>query len=137
VAVLIPTRTSLPSLEEAFEETGIPDRLEGASMLWGTEDVRDLLAVLRAADDPADELSVLAALRSPGLGCGDDDLVSWHRAGGRWDPLAHAPPELADHPVALAMAVLETLHRERWWLEPSAVVARAIEDLRSFELAFA
>ncbi len=137
VAVLIPTRTSLPSLEEAFEETGIPYRLEGASMLWGTEDVRDLLAVLRAADDPADELSVLAALRSPGLGCGDDDLVSWHRAGGRWDPRTHAPPELADHPVALAMAVLEALHRERWWLEPSAVVARAIEDLRSFELAFA
>jgi ATP-dependent exoDNAse (exonuclease V) beta subunit len=137
VAVLMPTRTSLPSLEEAFEDAGVPYRLEGASMLWGTEDVRDVLAVLRAADDPADGLSVLAALRSPGLGCGDDDLVSWQRAGGRWDPRAHTPPELGDHPVALAMALLESLHRERWWLEPSAVVVRAIEDLRSFELAFA
>jgi ATP-dependent exoDNAse (exonuclease V) beta subunit len=137
VAVLMPARTSLPSLEEAFEDAGVPYRLEGASMLWGTEDVRDVLAVLRAADDPADGLSVLAALRSPGLGCGDDDLVSWQRAGGRWDPRAHTPPELGDHPVALAMAVLESLHRERWWLEPSAVVVRAIEDLRSFELAFA
>lgn len=137
VAVLIPARTSLPSLEEAFEEAGVPYRLEGASILWGTEDVRDVLAVLRAADDPADDLSVLAALRSPGLGCGDDDLVGWQRAGGRWDPRAHAPQGLSEHPVALAMAVLEALHRERWWLEPSDVVVHAIEYLRSFELAFA
>jgi len=96
-----------------------------------------VLAVLRAADDPTDELSVLAALRSPGLGCGDDDLLSWHGAGGRWDPRSDAPAGLGEHPVARAMAVLEDLHRERWWSEPSVLVARALEELRSFELAFA
>ena len=137
VAVLMPTRSSLPALEEAFEEVGVPYRLEGASMLWDTEEVRVVLAVLRAADDPADELSVVTALRSPGLGCGDNDLVSWRAAGGRWDPRSPSPDGLTEHPVSLAMAVLGAIHRERWWCEPSELVARAVEDLRGFELAFA
>ncbi len=137
VAVLIPTRTSLSSLEEAFEEAGVPYRVEGASMLWGTEDVADVLAVLRAVDDPADEISLLAALRSPGLGCGDDDLVGWQAAGGRWDLRGKVPEGLEDHPVARAMAVLDALHEKRWWTSPSRMVADTVEDLRSFTLAYA
>jgi ATP-dependent exoDNAse (exonuclease V) beta subunit len=137
VAMLIPTRTSLAYLEEAFEEEGVPYRLEGSSMLWDTGEVRDVLAVLSAADDPSDQLSVLGALRSPGLACGDDELVSWQGAGGRWDPRSPAPQGLAEHPVARAMGLIDALHRERWWLEPSALLARAIDDLRSFELALA
>jgi hypothetical protein len=37
--------------------------------------------------------------------------------------------------VAVAMAVLDRLHRRRWWTEPSAMVAAAYEELRSFDLA--
>jgi ATP-dependent exoDNAse (exonuclease V) beta subunit len=135
IAVLIPARSSLSSLEEAFEDAGIPYRLEGAALLWGAEEVRDVLAVLRATDDPADAVAVLGALRSPGLACGDDDLVAWHTAGGTWDPRADAPAGLGDHPVAAAMDVLERLHRRRWWSEPSAMVAAALDELHSFDLA--
>jgi ATP-dependent helicase/nuclease subunit A len=135
VAVLIPARSSLSALEEAFEDLGVPYRLEGAALLWGAEEVRDVLTVLRATDDPADGVAVLGALRSPGLACGDDDLVSWHAAGGTWDPRAEPPPGLADHPVAVAMAAIDRLHRRRWWSEPSAMVGAAFEELRSFDLA--
>ena len=55
--------------------------------------------------------------------CGDDDLVTWHHQGGRWDPRAAVPDDLAGHPVAVAMAVLDRLHRQRWWSDPSAMVA--------------
>jgi len=137
VAVLLPARTALGALEEALEETRIPYRLEGVALLWGSDEVRDLLAVLRAADDPVDRVAVLGALRSPGLACGDDDLVSWHRAEGSWDPRDPVPTGLEAHPVAGAMAVLARLHDERWWREPSAMVARAFDELRSFELCLA
>jgi ATP-dependent exoDNAse (exonuclease V) beta subunit len=135
IAVLIPARSALPALEEAFEDVGVPYRLEGAALLWGAEEVREVLAVLRATDDPADSVAVLGALRSPGLACGDDDLVTWHQGHGTWDPRAPAPPGLEDHPVAVAMAVLDRLHGRLWWCEPSALVAATYEELRSFDLA--
>jgi ATP-dependent exoDNAse (exonuclease V) beta subunit len=137
VAVLIPARTSLPFLEEAFDESGVPYRLEGAAMLWGSEEVRDVLASLRAAADPADQVAVLAALRSPGLACGDDDLWTWREAGGSFDPGRPSPAGLEDHPVARGMRILRDLHSCSGWSRPSEVVARACEELNSFELAFA
>jgi ATP-dependent exoDNAse (exonuclease V) beta subunit len=137
VAVLLPARTALGALEEALEDARIPYRLEGVAMLWGSDEVRDVLAVLRGADDPVDRVAVLAALRSPGLACGDDDLVTWRQAGGHWDPRAPIPPGLEDHPVARALVVLARLHDERWWHEPSAMVALAFDELRSFELCLA
>jgi ATP-dependent helicase/nuclease subunit A len=137
IAVLIPARSSLPALEDAFEDADIPYRLEGAALLWGADEVRQVLTVLGATDDSADAVAVLGALRSPGLACGDDDLVTWHAAGGRWDPRAVPPPGLETHPVAEAMAVLERLRGRRSWAEPSAMVAAAIAELHSFELALA
>jgi len=137
VAVLLPARTALAALEEALEEARIPYRLEGVALLWGADEVRDVLCVLHAADDPVDRVAVLGALRSPGLACGDDDLVTWHQAQGSWDPRQPPPEGLEAHPVAGAMAVLARLHEERWWREPSAMVGRAFEELRSFELCLA
>jgi len=137
IAVLIPTRASLPPLSEAFDEIDVPYRLEGSALLWGSDEVRDVLTVLRAADDPADAIAMVGALRTPGLGCGDDDLVVWHRAGGTWDPRSPAPAELGDHPVARAMAVIAELHRTRWWSEPSAMVSAALAATHAFELALA
>ena len=126
------------TIEEALEEARIPYRLEGVALLWGSDEVRDILAVLRAVDDPVDRMAVLGALRSPGLACGDDDLVTWRQAEGTWDPARHAAPAgLEAHPVALAMTVLARLHDERWWREPSAMVGRAFDELRSFELCLA
>jgi ATP-dependent exoDNAse (exonuclease V) beta subunit len=137
VAVLIPTRASLPPLSEAFDELDVPYRLEGSELLWGSDEVRDVLSVLRAADDPADAVAVVGALRTAGLGCGDDDLVTWHRAGGRWDPRAPAPPGDDDHPVARAMGVIVRLHRARWWSEPSAMALAALDATNAQSLALA
>ena len=137
VAVLIPARTALGVLEEAFEDAQVPYRLEGAALLWGSEEVGDVLAALGAADEPSDAISVLAALRAPGLGCGDDDLVDWRGAGGLWDPRAETPPDCERHPVARAMAALLDLHQRKWWAEPSELVASATEALSGYALAFA
>ncbi|MBA2497201.1 MAG: UvrD-helicase domain-containing protein, partial [Acidimicrobiia bacterium] len=77
VAVLVPSRTPIGALERALDAADIPYRIESRSLVWATDAVRELLAVLRAVEDPADAVAVVAALRSPGFGCSDDDLASW------------------------------------------------------------
>lgn len=138
IAVLLPTRTALPALERALEDAGVPYRVESRSLVWSTAEARDLLMMLRAVDDPTDEPAVLAALRSPALACGDDDLVAFRLAGGRWDhrrPGAEALPP--DHPVVTGMATLRRFWERRWWTPVSTLVEEVVRDLRLLELAFA
>jgi ATP-dependent exoDNAse (exonuclease V) beta subunit len=138
IAILLPTRTSLPQLEAALDDADVPYRVESASLVWSTQEVRDLLAVLQAVDDPTDEVAIVAALRSPALACGDDDLFAYRQAGGRWSLAAPPPESLApEHPVVRGLATLADLHGRRWWLSPSALVERVIRELRLNELAFA
>ncbi len=92
MAVLLPSRTSLPHLRRALGRAGVPYRLETGSLVYATTEVRDLLAVLHAIDDPGDEIALIGALRSPAYGCGDDDLLAWRRAGRPWTYLALHDP---------------------------------------------
>lgn len=139
IAVLLPARTSLPFLERALEDAGIPFRAETSSLVYGTREVRELMLVARAVDDPTDSLAVVSALRTTAFGCGDDDLFVWkkrHRGG--WDHQAALPDGApGDHPVARGIAWMSQLHRERQWLSPSQVIDRILRDRRFFELAAA
>ena len=134
IAVLVPTTTELPALQRAFDDAGIAYRLETSSLVFATPDVADLRAVVRAVADPSDELTVVAALRTPLYGCGDDDLVRWKLAGGRWDP-RRAQPDGATGPVADALAHLALLHRQSQVDAPPAVLDRIVADLGAFTLA--
>ncbi len=138
VAVLLPARTSLRALERGFERAGIPYRTESSSLVYGTGEVRDLLMVARAVEDPTDSLAVVAALRTAAFGCGDDDLYTWrHDHGGRWDHQASVPAGApAEHVVAQGLSWLGDLHRERLWLAPSRVLERIVRERRLMELAF-
>jgi ATP-dependent helicase/nuclease subunit A len=136
IAVLVPARTSLPYLENALDAAGIPYRAEASSLVYRTREVRDLLMTARAIDDPSDPLALVTALRSPLFGCGDDDLWTWHQAGGGWNVLA-PPPQCvpAGHPVLDAVTYLRRQHDDRTWLAPSAVLGRLVDDRRMFEVA--
>ncbi len=136
IAVLITSRTSLHHLETAFDAAGIGYHAEASSLVYRTREVRELLNAARAADDPSDPLTLVTALRTPLFGCGDDDLWTWHAAGGHWNILA-PPPEavLDDHPVAQAIAYLRRLHNDRTWLAPSEVLTRLVETRRMLEVA--
>jgi ATP-dependent exoDNAse (exonuclease V) beta subunit len=136
IAILLPTRTSLPQLEQALDDARIGYHSEASSLVYRTSEVRELLAAARAVDDPSDQLSLVTALRSRLFGCGDDDLWTWVQAGGRWDVLRPPPESLPpDHPVTLAMTYLRRLHYDSVWLAPSETLARIIDDRRLLEIA--
>ncbi len=135
VAVLLPTRRLLAHLEAAFSERDIPYRIESRSLLWATQEVRDLLTVLRAVEDPADQVALVAALRSPAFGCRDDDLLEFRDRGGRWNHGAGPPDGLdPDHPVVGAMRALHELHTARHWVPLHTLVERVIRERRLFEV---
>jgi ATP-dependent exoDNAse (exonuclease V) beta subunit len=139
ITVLVPARTSLPFLEEAFDEAGIAFRAETSSLVYASRAVRDLLMVLRAVDDPTNTLHIVSALRTPLLACGDDDLFrfKWERRG-RWNYTADQPDTVPlDDPVRAALAYLRSLYDERTWLAPSELLGRITQDRRALELGFA
>jgi ATP-dependent helicase/nuclease subunit A len=135
IAVLLPTRTSLPALESALAEADIPYRVESRSLVWATDAVRDVVTMLQSVLNPADEVATVAALRHHGLACSDRHLLEWATAGGRWSYLAPRPEGVSpDHPVAAGMAALRTWHDLRWWLPVNHLVDRVVRELRLTEL---
>jgi ATP-dependent exoDNAse (exonuclease V) beta subunit len=135
IAVLVPARTSLPFLEDAFDRAGVAYRAESSSLVYQGSEVRDLLAAAHAVADPSDQLAVVTALRSPLFGCGDDDLWTWKRDGGTFNLLAPVADERAGHPVAEAMAYLRRLHNRSRWMTPSELLGTLVIDRRMLEVA--
>ena len=125
VAILVPTRTGMEVLEDALRSAGVPFRLESSSLVYESQEVRDLLSILRAIDDPTDAVSVVAALRSPAFGCGDDDLLQHVVAGGEWDSRSSNG---GDGVVAAALAVLRDYHERRWWVGVSTLIGQVVGD---------
>ncbi len=139
ITILIPARTSLPFLEDALDAAGIPYRAETSSLVYASRAVRDLLMILRAVDDPTNALHVVSALRTPLLGCGDDELFrfKWERRG-RWNYLAPQPDTVpAEDPVLAGLTYLRSLYDERTWVAPSELLGRIARDRRALELGFA
>ncbi len=140
VCVLVRSRTGLGILERGLEDAGIPYRLEGGSLLFDTQEVRDMLNCLRAIDDPTDEVSVVAALRSPAFACSDVDLMRWRESGGWWDYLARGLDDrarAAESPVGDGLVALRGYHRDRLGKSTAQLIAEFTRDRRLDELDLA
>jgi ATP-dependent helicase/nuclease subunit A len=135
VAILFPARTGLDLFEEALRRSGIPYRVEGGRSFFARQEVRDLSAVLAAVDDPLDQVSLVAALRSAAFGCSDDELYLHVARGGRLDYRSDgtASPEA----VREAFETLVALHRRKAGVSLSRLVRETVERLRMIEVALA
>ncbi len=150
IAVLVRRHATARQLERCFDDAGLPLVVEARSLVFGTDEVRDLTNLLTAIEDPNDGVAVVAALRHPALGCSDADLVTWRSAGGGWwvpdDPDAdllahlHDDPDHAiapDHPVARGLTKLARLRRDRADRTIGGVVEHVIDQLHLVELVLA
>ena len=138
MAVLVPSKSSLPSLEKAFTQHGIPYQLESANFIWRSREIRDLIMCLRAINDPTDSLATINALRSPIYGCGDDDLYRYRVNGhGSWN-FAELPEAPTDDPADITLKGLRhlaSLYSLRTLLSPSELIEKLISDRQLYEQA--
>lgn len=132
VCILMPTRTGLRILEQELDEANIPYRLEGASLFFDTQEVRDLLNCLKAIDDPSDEVAIVAALRSPAFACTDVEILKFYQSGGRFNYLRRPR---TDDVVADALAVLRDAHGRRMWTATAPLIDGFIRDRLLMETA--
>lgn len=133
IAVLIPSRGVLPALERAFSDAAIPYRVESGSLIYRTQEVRDLLNCLTAIDDPADEIAIVASLRSTAFACSDVELAEYKATGGRWNYLS---PSLAEHEgrVGDSLRALADYHRARHESSLGSLVERFVADRSQVEI---
>ena len=134
ICILMPTRTGLANLERGLESRNIPYRLENASLIFETQEVRDLLNCLKAIDDPSNQIAVVGALRSTVFGCSDIDLLLYHEAHGSFD-YSRAPENTPSGLIPNAFAVLRTYHNSRMWDSPGSLIDRFIRDRGLMESA--
>lgn len=123
IAILIPTRGILPALERALPDAGVNYRVEGGSLVYRTQELRDLTNCLTAIDDPADEVAIVGALRSSAFACSDVDLARYKAGGGAFNYLS---PDIDEHdgPVAEGLRVLARYHHGRHDASLAALVER-------------
>ncbi len=62
-------------LEEAFMRFGVPYKVVGGTRFYDRREVKDAMAYLRAAVNPADEISVKRVLNVPKRGVGDGSVA--------------------------------------------------------------
>ena len=75
-AIMYRTNAQSRLLEEACMRSKLPYRIVGAQRFYGRREVKDIIAYLRLAQNPADELSLGRVINTPPRGIGDKTLVA-------------------------------------------------------------
>ncbi len=74
VAVMYRTNAQSRLLEEAFLHAGLPYKLVGAQRFYGRREVKDVIAYMRLAHNPNDEISLVRVLNVPPRGVGEKTM---------------------------------------------------------------
>lgn len=125
-AVLIETRGRLYLIEDAFRRAGVPYQVHGGTAFYERQEVRDCAAVISFCADPADDIALYGALRSPFFGLSDAEL--FRAAAGRGRGLFFRLKEHATGPVADACQTLERWQAYARREPPSVFVTRILRE---------
>ena len=128
VMVLAPRLTQVRYLEDALDEHGVACAVDGGKSFFNRQEVHEALATLRAIDDQADKVSLVAALRSSFFGVSDRDLVEHHLRGFKLE-IGPAPEE-APESMRSALGLLGELHGARLHVSVPGLIERLYDRTR-------
>ncbi len=137
ICILMRARTALWALEQQLDDANVAYRIEGGALFFETQEVRDLMNCLRAIDDPANEVAIVAALRSPAFACTDVELHAFRSspAGrGGFNYLSLPEPNGTGGGVAESLAVLRCAHDKRLWQSTASLIDGFVRDRRLMEV---
>lgn len=109
VMVLLPSWSKADALQDALTEAGVQATVEGGRSFFERDELRLMLAAMRAIEEPLDATSLVFVLRGL-FGLSHQALAEFKRDGGRWSYLMQEQPPGA---VAEALRVLGRLHSLR------------------------
>ena len=107
ICLLVRNRTNLELYTEALAKAGVPFHLDSGRGFFLQQEIRDAGVILRALDDPSDEVAVVAALKSAPYSASDTELLAFANAGGKFQLRAEAVPD--DYEGALRPAFAQLL----------------------------
>lgn len=139
ITILIPARKVLEELEPILTANHISYHLRTGSLIFASQEVRDVMSVAKAIHTAADEVALVATLRSPFYGCSDIDLFHWKEAGHRWSISKRLPDEVTEKTrrVHNALTHLRELWKQRWFITPTKLVTQLIGERHARQAAFA
>ena len=139
IAVLYRSNGQSRLIEETLREQGVAHRVVGGAQFFERKEVKDVLAYLKLALNPADEISLRRVVNYPARGIGEttlDRLVSHAYARGwtlwqaveRVDALDDIPPAAREGCRALERIIVDARKELFGANRPPSEVARAITD---------
>ncbi len=132
-AILFRKTTGMSIYEESLRAFDVPYRIVGGKHFFRKQEVMSLIAVMKAIDNPLDETSVVAALRSEFFGHSDEEIFLFRENGGSFDSMRQ---EREDLPINVSLNLLRDLHEELSRKEIADVLMNIFQRTKVLELFY-
>jgi ATP-dependent helicase/nuclease subunit A len=110
IAILFRSHHEMEYYEQSLQARGVPYILEGGKQFYKRPEIREIVHTLRAIDNPRDEVSVVASLKSPMFSFSDEDILHLRVKD---IPLCYTDAENDEHPAGDAFNLLKEFHAKR------------------------
>lgn len=135
IAVLLRSfKSNSKHFEQAFVEFGVPYVTQSGGGFYDRREIRDLIELLKALRNPADNLALAAALHSPLFALSDVDLLALRTRGGALfealdeEAALQAEHESLEHPIVFANTIYNGLRAIAGRVSADALLLQAIAE---------